>query len=102
MITQTELTTSVKFGKGGIGTVGLTASVSIVGVEATDAKLTIQQLITEGIVIGSTFDKTKDITELPKVELKFNDQKSVDAMIECLQRLRQMMDYPFPIYCYAC
>ncbi len=99
MINQPDaLTTTVQFGKDGIGSIGLTVRV---GQFTANGKLTMQQLISE-LKIGDPFDPAKDITELPKVELLFTDPASVEAMINCLKKLKHNMEYPYPAYCYAC
>jgi hypothetical protein len=101
MIKQPDpLTTTVQFGKDGIGAVGLTARVTTAGMKVSEGRFTIQQLINE-IKIGQPFDPEKDITELPKVDLIFTDLASVDVMIKGLKELRFKMEYPMPIYCYC-
>lgn len=85
-------TTTVEFGKNGIGSVGLS------GRRGT---LTIQQLINE-CGIGNVIHPN-DISELPKVILQFNEASSVEALIKVLEKVKEMMDEPeFPAYCYAC
>jgi hypothetical protein len=102
MIAQPDpLTTTVQFGKDGVGAVGLTVGVETVNMIATSGRLTIQQLVSGDFKIGKPFDPVKDITELPKIDLNFTDLASVDAMIDCLKHLRYKMEYPMPIYCYC-
>lgn len=93
MITQIEpQTTTIEFGKNGIGSVGLSGR---------RGSMTIQQLVTE-CGIGNIIHPN-DISELPKVILQFNEVSSVDALIKVLEHVRDKMNEPeFPAYCYAC
>lgn len=93
MITHEGQTTSVQFGKEGIGSVGLTGK--------NGGVLTIQQLTKTDLLIGG-IPEDGDIAELPKVVLNFTDTKSIDALIEVLTRTKYKMIYPYPSYCYAC
>lgn len=85
--------TTVHFGKDGVGTVGLNGKRGV---------LVIQELISV-VKIGEKFDTTKDISELPKVILQFNEVSSVEAMIKVLEHVKRIMEEPeYPAYCYAC
>ncbi len=94
MITQIDSqNTTVEFGKNGIGSVGLLGGRGV---------LTIQELVNE-CQIGKPFDKEKDISELPKVILQFNEVSSVESLIKVLEKVKEKMIEPeFPAYCYAC
>lgn len=89
----------VEFGQDNVGSVGLTGT--RVKYSGGRGRLTIQQLINKG-EIGKTFDPNKDVTELPKVLLNFNEVASVDAMIDVLKKVKEFMEAPDPdAYTYA-
>jgi hypothetical protein len=93
MITTKYNTTTVTFGKDGIGTIGLIGK---------RGAMTMQQLINE-CEIGKPFDMAKDVSELPKVILEFNEISSVESLIKVLERVKEKMQEPeYPTYCYAC
>jgi len=93
MITTKESTTNIQFGTNGKGSVSLAAR---------RGTLTIQQLLTE-LNIGDRPDLDRDVQELPKVVLNFNEVASVEAMIRTLEKVKQFMQEPDPMQlCYAC
>lgn len=89
MITRNKQTTTVEFSKGGAGTIS-------VGISGLFCTLTLQQVI-DGRVrkIGDTL-KPEDIKDLPKVVLQFHTEKSIDVVIQQLQKLKgemRLFDY---------
>lgn len=93
MITHNEQTTSVQFGTGKKGSVGLTGR---------RGSLTIQQLC-NSCEIGQPFDVKTDVSELPKVELNFTETSSVDSLIKVLEEVKRRMEAPDPnVLAYAC
>lgn len=93
MINHNKQTTEITFGSEGKGAVGLIGR---------RGSLTIQQLINIA-QIGSGFDINKDVSELPKVIMKFNQTESIDALIEVLLKVKEKMNEPDPLaYAYAC
>lgn len=93
MITYKEQTTSIQFGNGKIGSVGL---------NGCRGYMTIQQLVND-VEIGTPFDPSKDVSELPKVVLNFTETSSIDALIKVLQNVKEKMNAPDPNqWAYAC
>lgn len=98
MITTEGLATKVQFGCDGKGTIGI----CVRGTGTSDGLCSLQML-NDGvdIEIGAK-PKLEDIKELPRVELHFKDPRSIDALIECLQKTKYFMEFPYGAQAYAC
>ncbi len=88
-----EAITTVQFGSGELGSIGLIGS---------RGRLIMQDLISE-IQIGCAFDMKNDVNELPKVILNFTETSSIDSLIKVLQKVKEKMIEPeYPAWAYAC
>ena len=62
--------------------------------------LTLRDLGDEEVKIGDT--PKEPVPELPKVELIFHDEKSIDVIIEHLKRIKNNLHYPDGVLGFAC
>jgi len=83
-------TTIIEFGKDGLASVMLTAKFG--------GDVVIQPLNNPTSINSVT--NPKNCREFPQIVLRFNDHRSIDAMIKILEKQKEMMTYNS--YYYAC
>ena len=94
MIKTTKHITEVKFGKGNKGTL-------VVGVyKDHPTTLTLQEIIGDH-EIGTNCQK-KDRKHLPKIEMEFFQEESIDVMIKALEGIKRNLANQYPRYYLAC
>jgi len=92
MITINDLTARVEFGKGTKATTAVNASNFLLVLQQLSTEKSIGDELTEG-----------DYDELPKVEIQFFSEKSVDVLIKALQVIKKNFNPPPEMnYALAC
>ena len=89
MIKTIDLTTKVTFGSHGKGTLVIGSDYGLITIQELTHEMNIGDEVKEG-----------DYVDLPKVLLLFNDTKSIDVLIEKLERVKTLMEKY--TYCLAC
>lgn len=92
MIQTNDLTTSVQFGTDKCGTIA---------VNAKYRRLILQELAREK-QIGDKIEDG-DARELPKIEMNFSSTKSIDVLIEALEKIKDNFEpNPYDVLASAC
>ena len=100
-INETDQTVDIQFGKNGQASI-FTESFDLGPNGVKSASLLLQQL--EGaanIDIGTTDIKSEDVKPLPKIIMNFHDEKSVDIIIDQLNRIKKKLQNPYGDMDYA-
>lgn len=93
MITINNEVTTVEFAKEKNG---------VISIAVNGTTLSLKQLVKE-VELGKSYTQEEGSEKpLPSVEMEFFKEESIDAMIECLKKLKYNLQYPYGCLALAC